>query len=58
MQKYIPLQKRSKKLQKEHHKAQRAGWGEISPVTRVSKKKNKYDRKIRKALDRREMNMD
>lgn len=56
MKKYIPLQKRSKKLQKEHHKAARAGWGEISPVTRVSKKKNKYDRKVRKAMDRREMN--
>ena len=55
MQKYVPLQKRSKKTQKEHHKAQRAGWGEISPVTRVSKKKNKYDRKIQKALDCREM---
>ena len=56
MQKYIPLQKRSKKLQKEYNKAQRADWGEISPVTRVSKKKNKYDRKIRKAMDRKEMN--
>lgn len=55
MKKYIPLQKRSKKAQQEHHKAQRAGWGDISPVTRVSKKKNKYDRKIQKALDRREI---
>ena len=44
-QKYVPLNKRSKKKQKEYHEMQRRGWGEFSPVTRKTVNQKTYNRK-------------
>lgn len=41
---FIPLEKRSKKEQKKHHAEARTLWP-ISPVTRVTPNKKRYDRK-------------
>ena len=43
--KYVPLDKRSKKEQKEFHAAQRRDWGAISPVTRKVPNLKVYNRK-------------
>ncbi len=46
-----PLGKRSKKAQREYHRAQRGSWNGISPVTRVVQSKKVYDRKrMKRAL--------
>ena len=37
MEKFIPLDKQSKKQQREFYKSRRKDWGDISPVTRKSK---------------------
>ena len=34
MNKYVSLDKRSKKAQREYHAKQRRTWGELDPVTR------------------------
>ena len=52
MDKYIPLNKRSKKAQKEYHKQQRGTW-EINPVTRSVPNGKGYDRNKIKQQDRR-----
>lgn len=52
MNKYIPLNKRSKKAQKEYHKQQRGTW-EINPVTRSVPNGKGYDRNKIKQQDRR-----
>ncbi|MCL2124451.1 MAG: hypothetical protein FWH33_00490 [Oscillospiraceae bacterium] len=44
-QNYTPLEKRSKKEQREHHAAQRRSWGGISPVTRKPPNPKAYNRK-------------
>ena len=44
-QKYVPLEKRSKKQQKEFYSAQRKDWGNLNPVTRKAPNKKAYDRK-------------
>ena len=44
MKKYIPLEKMSKKMQREYHKKQRKGWGGISPITRCSDNPKAYNR--------------
>ena len=49
--KYIPLEKRSKRAQREHHARQRANWGDVKPVTRVIPSKKAYDRKRLKQKD-------
>lgn len=36
-QKYVPLEKRSKRQQKEYHSEQRKDWGNLNPVTRKNK---------------------
>ena len=51
MDKYIPLNKRSKKAQKEYHKQQRGTW-EINPVTRSVPNGKGYDRNKIKQQDR------
>ena len=43
-EKFIPLEKRSKKEQKEYHKKSRRDWGILSPITRKTKNKKAYDR--------------
>lgn len=45
MSKYVSLDKRSKKAQKEYHSKQRRTWGEINPVTRSVPSGKAYNRK-------------
>ena len=42
--KIIPLNKQSKKAQKEYHAERRSSWNGLKPVTRVVKSKKVYDR--------------
>ena len=42
--KHIPLEKQSKRAQKEHHDKQRGSWNGVVPVTRVIPNKRAYDR--------------
>jgi len=44
-QKYVPLEKRSKKPQKEHHAQQRKTWGNLNPVTKKVPNAKVYNRK-------------
>ena len=44
-QNYIPLEKQSKRKQKEYHAIQRRDWGSISPVTRKVENAKVYNRK-------------
>lgn len=53
MKKYVALDKRSKKAQKEFHDQQRRTWGELSPVTRTVPNGKAYNRKKMKQEDRR-----
>lgn len=43
--KYVPLEKRSKKQQKEFHSKQRKTWGSINPITRKVPNAKVYNRK-------------
>lgn len=45
MKKFVPLEKRSKKEQREWHKARRKTWGALSPVTRRPENPRAYKRK-------------
>ena len=45
MKKFIPLEKRSKKEQKEYYAGQRRTWGSLSPVTRTVPNGKAYNRK-------------
>ena len=45
MKKMIPLNKQSKKAQRNYHSKQRGSWNGLSPVTRVVPSKKVYDRK-------------
>ncbi len=44
MRKVIPLEKMSKKKQKEYHAKQRGSWYGLSPVTRIVPSGKAYDR--------------
>ena len=44
-QQYIPLEKRSKREQREYHAKQRGSWGDVNPVTRKSPNPKAYSRK-------------
>lgn len=48
-EKFVPLEKRSKKEQKAYHAQQRGSWNGVNPVTRVVPNKKGYDRKRAKA---------
>ena len=48
MSKYVSLDKRSKKAQKEYHSKQRRTWGELNPVTRSVPNGKAYNRKKEK----------
>lgn len=39
--KYVPLEKRSKKEQRQYHTAQRSDWNGVVPVTKVIPNKKK-----------------
>ena len=43
--KLIPLNKQSKKVQKQYHARRRRDWNGLKPITRVVKSKKVYDRK-------------
>ncbi|MBQ4099982.1 MAG: hypothetical protein IJC83_00385 [Oscillospiraceae bacterium] len=45
MQQMIPLQKQSKKKQREHYEKQRANWHGVCPITRVVPNKKASHRK-------------
>ena len=44
-QKYVPLDKQSKRKKKEYHAAQRKDWGNLNPVTRKAPNLKVYNRK-------------
>ena len=44
-QKYIPLEKQSKREQRKHHSGRRGDWGGISPITRKASNPKAYNRK-------------
>lgn len=50
--KHIPLEKQSKRAQKEHHDKQRGSWNGVVPVTQVIPNKRAYDRSKAKQADR------
>lgn len=50
MKQFVPLEKRSKKAQKEYHARQRGSWNGISPVTRTVPSGKAYDRRREKKL--------
>ena len=54
MVKYVPLDKRSKKEQREYHSRQRRTWGDIKPVTRSVPNGKAYNRKKEKQKTGRE----
>lgn len=47
MEKFVPLEKRSKKEQKAYHARQRGSWNGINPVTKIVPNKKAYNRKRR-----------
>ena len=60
MKKYVSLDKRSKKAQREYHAKQRLTWGDFNPVTRSvpsgkiynrKKEKQRTDREFRDGFD-------
>lgn len=44
MEKFVPLEKRSKKEQRAYHACRRSGWGALSPVTRRPENPKAYNR--------------
>lgn len=44
-QKFIPLEKRSKREQREYHAEQRGNWGGLNPTTRKPPNPKAYKRK-------------
>lgn len=58
MKTFIPLEKRSKKEQKEYHSKQRGSWHGFNPVTRVVRNGKAYDRNREKAALRRGVTLD
>lgn len=45
MSNFIPLNKQSKKLQKEFHSQKRSSWNGVNPVSRIMTNKRIYNRK-------------
>ena len=44
-QRYVPLEKKSKREQREQHSARRGSWGGVNPVTRKPPNPKAYTRK-------------
>jgi hypothetical protein len=42
---YTPLEKRTKREQREYHTKRRGSWGDVNPVTRKSPNPKVYNRK-------------
>ena len=43
--KYVPLEKQTKREQREYHATRRTSWGNVNPVTRTTPKQKVYNRK-------------
>lgn len=56
MEKYIPLDKRSKKEQKEFNKLKRKTWEGLNPMTKIIQNMKAYNRNKQKARDRKRQN--
>ena len=56
MKKYVSLEKRSKKAQREYYAKQRRTWGELSPVERSVPSGKMYNREKEKQRSGREFN--
>ena len=54
MEKFISLQKLSKKKQRERNANKRKGWGMLNPITRVPPNSKAYDRNKEKAIRRKD----
>lgn len=54
MTRMVPLDKRSKKQQREYHARQRGSWYGLNPVTRTVANRKGYDRNRIKQRDRRD----
>lgn len=52
MEQWTPLNKQSKKAQKEYHDKQRGSWNGICPMTRTVPNRKAYDRNRIKQTDR------
>ena len=53
MNQWVPMEKQSKKAQREYHSKQRGSWNGLCPVTRTVPNKKAYDRNRMKTPDRR-----
>ena len=53
MNQWVPMEKQSKKAQREYHSKQRGSWNGLCPVTRTVPNKKAYDRKRMKNAGRR-----
>jgi len=51
----VPLDKRSKKAQREYHAKQRGSWHGVNPITRTVQSRKTYDRARVKQADRRDL---
>lgn len=52
MNRMVPLEKQSKRKQKEFHERQRGSWHGVCPVTRTVQSRKAYDRNRVKRQDR------
>lgn len=55
MTQLVPLDKRSKKAQREYHAKQRGSWHGVNPITRTVQSRKTYDRVRVKQADRRDL---
>lgn len=55
MTQLVPLDKRSKKAQREYHAKQRGSWHGVNPITRTVQSRKTYDRAKVKQADRRDL---
>lgn len=51
MKKMVPLNKQSKRAQKEYHLSKRGSWGDVNPVSRKVESKKVYSRKRLKRVE-------
>lgn len=55
MTQLVPLDKRSKKAQREYRAKQRGSWHGVNPITRTVQSRKTYDRARVKQADRRDL---
>ena len=47
MEKFVPIEKQSKKAQKQHHMQQRNSWNGVNPYSRTFPDKKKFNKAAR-----------